>query len=81
MQNNISGWAETIRGKIIKAAHGHAMNRVETTATLPENGDPGRIRTCNLPLRRGLLYPVEPRGLQLILAGLCYERQRLRYQF
>ncbi len=25
-------------------------------------GDPGRIRTCNLPLRRGLLYPVEPRG-------------------
>ena len=25
------------------------------------NGDPGRIRTCNLPLRRGLLYPVEPR--------------------
>ena len=28
-------------------------------------GDPGRIRTCNLPLRRGLLYPVEPRGLCL----------------
>ena len=27
------------------------------------NGDPGRVRTCNLPLRRGLLYPVEPRGL------------------
>lgn len=26
------------------------------------SGDPGRIRTCNLPLRRGLLYPVEPRG-------------------
>lgn len=25
-------------------------------------GDPDRIRTCNLPLRRGLLYPVEPRG-------------------
>ena len=25
-------------------------------------GDPGRVRTCNLPLRRGLLYPVEPRG-------------------
>ena len=24
-------------------------------------GDPGRIRTCNLPLRRGLLYPIEPR--------------------
>lgn len=28
-----------------------------------DTGDPGRIRTCNLPLRRGLLYPVEPRGL------------------
>jgi hypothetical protein len=26
------------------------------------NGDPGRTRTCNLSLRRGLLYPVEPRG-------------------
>ena len=25
-------------------------------------GDPERIRTTNLPLRRGLLYPVEPRG-------------------
>ncbi len=25
------------------------------------NGDPDRTRTCNLPLRRGLLYPVEPR--------------------
>ena len=25
-------------------------------------GDLGRNRTCNLPLRRGLLYPVEPRG-------------------
>jgi hypothetical protein len=25
-------------------------------------GDPGRTRTCNLSLRRGLLYPVEPRG-------------------
>jgi simple sugar transport system ATP-binding protein len=31
-------------------------------------GDPGRIRTCNLPLRRGLLYPVEPRGRCLCLA-------------
>lgn len=30
-------------------------------------GDPGRIRTCNLPLRRGLLYPVEPRGLWVLL--------------
>jgi hypothetical protein len=25
-------------------------------------GDPDWIRTNNLPLRRGLLYPVEPRG-------------------
>ena len=34
-----------------------------TTLTIDTlNGDPGRIRTCNLPLRRGLLYPVEPRG-------------------
>ena len=27
------------------------------------SGDPDWIRTNNLPLRRGLLYPVEPRGL------------------
>ena len=27
------------------------------------NGDPGRIRTCDLPLRRRLLYPTELRGL------------------
>ena len=25
-------------------------------------GDPGRIRTCDLPLRRRLLYPTELRG-------------------
>jgi hypothetical protein len=25
-------------------------------------GDPGWIRTTNLPLRRGLLYPVEPQS-------------------
>lgn len=31
-----------------------------------KSGDPGRIRTCNLPLRRGLLYPVEPRDLQAL---------------
>ena len=31
------------------------------------NGDPDRIRTCNLPLRRGLLYPVEPRDLRIDL--------------
>ena len=34
------------------------FNKEKTMAV--ENGDPGRIRTCNLPLRRGLLYPVEP---------------------
>ena len=45
------------------------------------NGDPGRIRTCNLPLRRGLLYPVEPLSHSFVFAcivGLvnhftCYE--------
>src|SRR5580698_4201715 len=26
------------------------------------NGDPGRVRTCDLPLRRRLLYPAELRG-------------------
>lgn len=32
-----------------------------------ESGDPGRVRTCNLPLRRGLLYPVEPRDHALLM--------------
>lgn len=40
---------------------GHAF---ATTLCPKVFGDPGRIRTCNLPLRRGLLYPVEPRGRQ-----------------
>ena len=40
------------------------------------NGDPGRIRTCNLPLRRGLLYPVEPRGHSAI--KIRHLRQFLR---
>ena len=34
-------------------------------------GDPDRIRTCNLPLRRGLLYPVEPRGRPLSYEVFC----------
>ena len=28
-----------------------------------QNGDPGRIRTCDPLLRRQMLYPVELRGL------------------
>ena len=35
-------------------------------------GDSGRIRTCNLPLRRGLLYPVEPRSLPLFILKTQY---------
>gem|GEM_PF-6769808 len=27
-----------------------------------KTGDPGRARTCDLPLRRRLLYPAELRG-------------------
>ena len=29
------------------------------------SGDPGRARTCDLPLRRRLLYPAELRGRSL----------------
>ena len=39
-------------------------------------GDPGRIRTCNLPLRRGLLYPVEPRDRRVLIRiplGSCHD--------
>ncbi len=39
-----------------------APRPTESRAGIALYGDPGRIRTCNLPLRRGLLYPVEPRG-------------------
>ena len=33
------------------------------------NGDPDWIRTNNLPLRRGLLYPVEHEATNLYLIG------------
>jgi hypothetical protein len=36
------------------------------------NGDPGWIRTTNLPLRRGLLYPVEPQSHIYILKKLIH---------
>ena len=35
-------------------------------------GDPGWIRTTNLPLRRGLLYPVEPQSHFYILMKLIH---------
>jgi hypothetical protein len=35
-------------------------------------GDPGWIRTTNLPLRRGLLYPVEPQSHIYILMKLIH---------
>ena len=35
-------------------------------------GDPGRIRTSDLPLRRGPLYPAELRGLEGVLTGLVW---------
>ena len=37
-------------------------------------GGPGRTRTCNLPLRRGLLYPIEPRGRRRICRGSTAQR-------
>ena len=46
------------------------------------SGDPGRIRTCNLPLRRGLLYPVEPRGrASLSVAGSFFVVMSFAQQF
>jgi flagellar biosynthesis/type III secretory pathway ATPase len=39
-------------------------------------GDPDRIRTCNLPLRRGLLYPIEPRGRRCLDAFVLGRGQR-----
>jgi hypothetical protein len=36
------------------------------------NGDPGWIRTTNLPLRRGLLYPVEPQSHIYVLMKLIH---------
>ena len=37
------------------------------------NGDPEWIRTTNLPLRRGLLYPIEPRGLTALIAAFVHK--------
>ena len=50
-------WIPTVTAMMDSAALSFENQRC-----LYENDDPGRIRTCNLPLRRGLLYPVEPRG-------------------
>jgi hypothetical protein len=40
------------------------------------NGDPGRARTCGLPLRRRLLYPAELRG-QLKLHFMCLNNHQI----
>ncbi len=39
----------------------------KTQQTIDLNGVPGRIRTCDLPLRRRLLYPTELQGRKLCL--------------
>jgi hypothetical protein len=44
-------------------------------------GDPDWIRTNNLPLRRGLLYPVEPRDHKGLNACVWKLGQRLRVGF
>ena len=50
----------TIRQKILLCTQYSTGKRLKTRTL--NAGDPDRIRTYNLPLRRGPLYPVEPRG-------------------
>ena len=42
------GWSRRREGKAQEAA-----------SPRTKDGVPGRVRTCNLPLRRGMLYPIE----------------------
>ena len=47
--------------------HRCCWNRVGIIPLDLRYGVPGRVRTCNLRLRRALRYPVVPRGLSLQL--------------
>ena len=42
-----------------------------------ENGDPGRIRTCDHSLRRRVLYPAELRGRFVMAAEVIIVRKPL----
>ncbi len=42
--------------------HGTERKNNETAGNLEEDGVPGQVRTANLPLRRGMLYPIELLG-------------------
>ena len=43
---------------------------IDASATLEVTGAPNTNRTCDLPLRRGLLYPLSYRGVAQILTEL-----------
>jgi hypothetical protein len=46
----------------------------------PENGDPGRIRTCDIQLRRLALYPTELRGHRRTAGGTDQEFSASRHR-
>ena len=52
---------ELIRG-VRQFERGHPWRRTEVETSKGVGGDPGRARTCDLLLRRQLLYPAELRG-------------------
>ena len=58
-----------MRQKKRHLGHGYKVQNLLAAQAIKSrlDGDPDRIRTCNLPLRRGLLYPVEPRDLRIDL--------------
>jgi hypothetical protein len=52
-----SGWSVRARSELNPVAY----------CRHPDNGAPNTNRTCDLPLRRGLLYPLSYRGVARIL--------------
>ena len=44
------------------ALTGKEFSGLQVTVFVKKIGVPGRIRTCDLPLRRGLRYPAVPPG-------------------
>ena len=73
------------RGDIFSARRGHLMEIKAWLSGLRQyvelSGAPKTNRTSDLPLRRGLLYPLSYRGVGLmierIVAPLCLRMNRL----
>ncbi len=70
-----ANWQQLLEApRVYSRAREGSMGKLDKTvikkykAKTIDYGDPGRSRTCDLPLRRGLLYPTELQGQSAIVA-------------